>query len=88
MTTVWSVLIAMIGHIILIIAAVPGVIEHPHGSVAAFATALIIMGIGSTSFPLAMEFIVFNLIVLSQLVASRLAFHLWSLSSTRSQRFA
>jgi hypothetical protein len=88
MTTVWSVLIAMIGHIILVIAAVPGVIEHPHNSVTAFAIALIIMGIGSTSFPLPMEFIGFNLIVLSQLVASRLAFHLWLLSSTRSHHFA
>lgn len=50
MTTVWSVLIAMIGHVILIVAAVPGVIEHPHGSVAAFAVAIILMGIGSTFF--------------------------------------
>lgn len=48
-TIVWAVFIAMIGHILLIVSAVPGVIEHPDTAVAVFSLALIIMGIGSTS---------------------------------------
>lgn len=49
-TIIWAVLIAMIGHILLIVSAVPGVIEHPNSAVAVFSIALIVMGIGSESF--------------------------------------
>ena len=41
-----AVFIALIGHIILIVSAVPGVIEHP-GAIGAFIIALIIMGLGT-----------------------------------------
>ena len=91
MTIVWSVLIAMIGHIILIVAALPGVIEHPHGSVAAFAMALIIMGIGSMCFIFALTVALVRLKsgrYSSQLVVSKLAFLPWSLNNTRSLRSA
>jgi POT family proton-dependent oligopeptide transporter len=40
-----AVVIALIGHIVLIVAAVPGVIEHK-SAIGAFAIALIIMGFG------------------------------------------
>lgn len=42
-----SVAVAMFGHVLLIISALPGVIESPHGSLAAFVVAIIIMGIGT-----------------------------------------
>lgn len=40
-----AVAIALIGHIVLIVSAVPGVIEH-ESAVGAFALALVIMGFG------------------------------------------
>jgi len=49
-TVSWSVGVAMLGHIILIISAVPGVIEKPKGAIAACILALIIMGIGTGGF--------------------------------------
>jgi len=45
-----SVAVAMFGHVLLIISALPGVIESPHGSLAAFVIAIIIMGIGTGGF--------------------------------------
>lgn len=44
-TICWAVFIALIGHIILIVAAVPGVIEH-QSAIGAFSVALIVMGLG------------------------------------------
>lgn len=46
----WSVFVAIIGHILLIISAVPGVIENSHGSLACFIIAIIVMGIGTGGF--------------------------------------
>jgi hypothetical protein len=48
-TICWAVVIALIGHIILIVSAVPGVIEKK-SAVAPFVIALIVMGFGSSSF--------------------------------------
>ncbi|KAF9480589.1 peptide transporter PTR2A [Pholiota conissans] len=48
-TICWAVLIALIGHIILIISAVPGVIEG-NGAIGAFCIALIVMGFGTGMF--------------------------------------
>ena len=42
--------VAIVGHIILIISAVPSVIVHPHGSIACFAIGLVIMGVGVGGF--------------------------------------
>ncbi len=39
--------IALIGHMLLIVSSVPGVIEHPNAALACFTIALIIMGVGS-----------------------------------------
>ncbi len=45
-----SIAVAIIGHILLIVSAVPGVIEHPHNSLACFLIAIIVMGIGTGGF--------------------------------------
>jgi POT family proton-dependent oligopeptide transporter len=42
--------IALIGHIILIISAIPAVIVHPSGSIACFAIGIVDMGIGVGGF--------------------------------------
>uniref|UniRef100_A0A8H7XYY1 Uncharacterized protein n=1 Tax=Psilocybe cubensis TaxID=181762 RepID=A0A8H7XYY1_PSICU len=48
-TICWAVVIALIGHIILIVSAVPGVIESS-GAIGAFSVALIVMGLGTGLF--------------------------------------
>ncbi|PPR01223.1 hypothetical protein CVT26_015298 [Gymnopilus dilepis] len=48
-TICWAVVIALIGHIILIISAVPGVIEG-HGAIGAFVIGLIVTGFGTGLF--------------------------------------
>ncbi|KAJ6453949.1 peptide transporter PTR2A [Mycena sanguinolenta] len=45
-----AVVIALLGHIILVIAAVPGVIEHPDTALTIFIVALFIMGLGNGLF--------------------------------------
>lgn len=45
-----SIGIALVGHVILIISAIPAVIVHPSGAIAAFALGIIIMGIGVGGF--------------------------------------
>ena len=45
-----SVAIALFGHVLLIISAVPGVIDHPDGALACFVIALIVMGLGTGGF--------------------------------------
>ncbi|KAA8895246.1 MFS peptide transporter [Sphaerosporella brunnea] len=42
--------VAIVGHIILIISAIPEVIVHPNGAIACFSVGLIIMGIGVGGF--------------------------------------
>jgi len=42
--------VAVVGHIVLIISAIPPVIVHPNSSVACFAVGLVIMGIGVGGF--------------------------------------
>ena len=42
--------ITLIGHVLLIVSAVPGVIEKPNNSLACFVIALIVMGMGTGSF--------------------------------------
>jgi POT family proton-dependent oligopeptide transporter len=41
-----AVVIALLGHVILIVAAVPGIIEHPDTALFFFLFALVIMGLG------------------------------------------
>ncbi|PWN88857.1 putative PTR2-Di-and tripeptide permease [Acaromyces ingoldii] len=45
-----AVYIAIVGHIILVICAIPPVIKNPNGSMAAFAVAIIVMGLGTGMF--------------------------------------
>ncbi|KAJ7760878.1 peptide transporter PTR2A [Mycena maculata] len=45
-----AVVIALIGHIILIVAAIPGIIEHPDTSLLIFLVALVITGFGTGLF--------------------------------------
>ncbi|OJT08248.1 hypothetical protein TRAPUB_858 [Trametes pubescens] len=45
-----SIVVALVGHVLLIVSAVPGVIEHSHGSLACFLIAIIIMGVGTGGF--------------------------------------
>ncbi|RPD65524.1 oligopeptide transporter [Lentinus tigrinus ALCF2SS1-7] len=45
-----SVAIALFGHVLLVISAVPGVINHAHGALACFIIAIIIMGLGTGGF--------------------------------------
>lgn len=45
-----SILIAIVGHILLIIATLPSVIATPNGSIACFCVGLIIFGIGTGGF--------------------------------------
>ncbi|GAA6004046.1 Ptr2p [Rhodotorula paludigena] len=49
-TICWAILIALIGHILLIIAAIPSVISNPNASIGVFALAIIVMGIGTGAF--------------------------------------
>lgn len=45
-----SIFIAVIGHIILIISAIPAVIAHPGGAIACFSIGIVIMGVGVGGF--------------------------------------
>ncbi|KAL8669366.1 MAG: hypothetical protein Q9168_006043 [Polycauliona sp. 1 TL-2023] len=45
-----SIFICIIGHIILIVSAVPSVISNPNGSIAAFSIGLVIFGLGTGGF--------------------------------------
>ena len=49
-TIMWSIVVAMVGHTVLVISAIPAVIAHPSGAVACFAIGLVIMGIGTGGF--------------------------------------
>jgi len=40
----------VVGHVLLIVSAVPSVIVHPHGSLAAFIIAIVVMGCGTGGF--------------------------------------
>ncbi|KAI0371994.1 oligopeptide transporter [Pilatotrama ljubarskyi] len=42
--------VALVGHVLLIISSVPGVIEHSRGSLACFIVAIVIMGVGTGGF--------------------------------------
>ncbi|KIY43855.1 peptide transporter PTR2A [Fistulina hepatica ATCC 64428] len=45
-----GIAIILVGHIILIVAAIPGVINHPDGAMGVFCIALIVMGVGTGFF--------------------------------------
>jgi POT family proton-dependent oligopeptide transporter len=45
-----SIAIALVGHVILIISAIPPVIVNPNGAIACFSIGIVIMGIGVGGF--------------------------------------
>ncbi|KUJ06681.1 Ptr2 peptide transporter [Mollisia scopiformis] len=49
-TICYALAIAIVGHIVLVMSAIPPVIVHPHNSLSAFIIGLIIMGVGTGSF--------------------------------------
>lgn len=49
-TIQWSILIAMIGHILLTISSIPPMLKNPTGALGLFCVALIIMGLGTGGF--------------------------------------
>jgi proton-dependent oligopeptide transporter, POT family len=46
----WALLIDIIGHIILVISAIPPVIQNPPGAMAAFVIGIVTMGVGTGGF--------------------------------------
>lgn len=54
-TIMWSIAIALVGHSILVISAIPPVIDNPNGAVACFAIGLVIMGVGTGGFKYALS---------------------------------
>ncbi|KAL4802604.1 POT family-domain-containing protein [Aspergillus unguis] len=49
-TIMFSIGCALVGHVILIISAIPPVVSNPNGAIAAFAIGLVIMGMGTGGF--------------------------------------
>lgn len=49
-TIQWSILWALVGHILIIVASLPPVMDNPDGAVAAFVLGLIIFGVGTGGF--------------------------------------
>jgi len=49
-TVMWSIYIAIVGHVVLTVSAAPKVIERPHTAIGVFVLGLIIMGLGTGGF--------------------------------------
>lgn len=49
-TIIGGVIIAIIGHVILVASAAPSVIDNPHSALGAFAVAIVVIGIGTGGF--------------------------------------
>ncbi|CAK4025003.1 peptide transporter PTR2-A [Lecanosticta acicola] len=49
-TIQWSVMFAIIGHIILVVSSLPTVMDNPSGALGCFAVGLVIMGLGTGGF--------------------------------------
>lgn len=49
-TVQYSIIFAILGHIILIVSSLPTVMDHPEGALGCFAIGLVIMGIGTGGF--------------------------------------
>jgi proton-dependent oligopeptide transporter, POT family len=49
-TISYSLVLALIGHILMVISSVPGVIDKPHSSIGVFALSLVVMGLGTGGF--------------------------------------
>ena len=49
-TVCWAVLVAMVGHVLLVASAAPALIAKPNVAIGVFAVAIIIMGVGTGMF--------------------------------------
>ncbi|GAA5979475.1 hypothetical protein JCM10908_002938 [Rhodotorula pacifica] len=49
-TVCWAVLVAMVGHVLLVASAAPSVIAKPNVAIGVFAVAIVIMGVGTGMF--------------------------------------
>lgn len=49
-TIQWSILIALVGHVLLVISSIPAMLQKPNGALALFAVAIVIMGLGTGGF--------------------------------------
>lgn len=49
-TIMTSLAVALVGHVILVVSALPSVIVHPGGAIACFTVGLVIMAVGSGGF--------------------------------------
>lgn len=49
-TIMYSIVCALVGHLLLVISAIPPVIKEPNGAVACFSIGLVVMGIGTGGF--------------------------------------
>ncbi|ORY58329.1 POT family-domain-containing protein [Leucosporidium creatinivorum] len=49
-TICWAVVIALVGHVLLTVSAIPSVIANPNGSLACFVIAIVVMGVGTGGF--------------------------------------
>lgn len=49
-TIQYAIACALVGHIVLIMSAIPPVITHPQGAIACFSIGIVIMGIGVGGF--------------------------------------
>ncbi|RFU35192.1 hypothetical protein B7463_g1095, partial [Scytalidium lignicola] len=67
-----AIAIALFGHILLVIAAIPPVITKPHSSLGTFIVGLIIMGVGTGSFKPNISPLIVEQIPLSRMVVSTL----------------
>ncbi|KAH9886193.1 POT family-domain-containing protein [Xylariomycetidae sp. FL2044] len=50
MTIQWSILVALIGHAILVVSSIPSVMDHPSSALGAFSVGVVIMGMGTGGF--------------------------------------
>jgi MFS family permease len=46
-TISYSLLVALIGHILMIVSSIPGIINGPHSAIGVFALSLVVMGLGT-----------------------------------------
>lgn len=83
-----SCFISILGHIILVISAIPPVIVHPNGAIACFSIGIVIMGMGYVQEPLFhVMFMQRSLLTISEVsVASNQTFRL--LLQNSAQRIA
>lgn len=49
-TIQYACFVAIVGHIVLVISAIPPVVVHPNGAIACFSIGIVIMGVGVGGF--------------------------------------